>query len=86
VPLTFRTWQTYCAFEYFLVSLKDGRVLWAATCEGVAYNQMDNYLKSLSAGRYGNLKWIDEMVQTFPKEIFKKTDEMQRINKIFSID
>jgi len=71
-----RVWRTFCAFEYLLVSLKDGRVLWATTCEGEAYNQMDNYFKkvyplvdmAISNG-------IDEMVLTFPKEIFKKTGE-----------
>jgi hypothetical protein len=71
-----RVWRTYCSFEYFLVSLKDGRILWATTCEGEVYNQMDNFFKkvyppvdmAISNG-------IDKMAETFPKEIFKKTDE-----------
>jgi hypothetical protein len=71
-----RAWRTSCAFEYFLISLKDGRVLWTTTCEGEAFNQMDNlFKKSYPPVDVAISNGIDKMEETFPKEIFKKSDE-----------
>lgn len=65
-----RAWVTSCSFRYYIISLNDARVLWAASCQSDSYNYLDNYLlreyppvdKAITNG-------LDEIVLTIPNEI-----------------
>ena len=65
-------WFKSCIFKYFLVSLKDGRILWMTRCKGIEITSQSDYVTSgyppLDAAIS---KGIDEMVYYLPIEIFK---------------
>lgn len=71
-----RAWITSCSFRYFLISITDGKVLWAASCQSESYNYISNYfLKEYPSVEQAISIGIDEMVKIFPKEIFFEVEE-----------
>ncbi len=67
-----RGWLTFCNFTYFLVSLKDGRILWKANVNGEESNIMDNYfIKEFPPLDYAISNGIDRMINVLPRGIFK---------------
>lgn len=68
-----RGWITSCTFTYYLVSLKNGIVLWSAECKSEAFNYMSNFLiKNYPPVDNAISNGIDKMVEVLPEGIFKK--------------
>ena len=74
-------WQTFCRFTYYIVSLKDGRILWKAIVNGDEIFQMENfYIKEFPPLDYAITDGIDRMIAALPKEVFNNNinDQSER--------
>ena len=65
-------WRTFCKFTYYLMSLKDGKILWKADVNGEEIWETKNfYLKEIPPVDAAISNGIDIMIDVLPKGIFK---------------
>ena len=65
-------WRTFCKFTYYLMSLKDGKILWKADVNGEEIWETKNfYINEIPPVDAAISNGIDIMIDVLPKGIFK---------------